>query len=250
MPVTFVCMLVSALAISGIPPLSGFVSKWLVYQACIESAQPIVLVVALFGSALTLALFVKALHAAFLGPRPTALEGVREGEGGIGMPIAMITLASLSVALGLFSPWVVGTLAGPAVRADAETAGALERTAVITPLAGLLALAFLGAVVLAFLGQARARRRRPVFVGGRVLDPDRNRFPGSGFYRTIEDLPALGGLLRAGARGRFDPYVVVERAGRPLIGVLRRLHRGVLLDYVVWSLVGLGALLFVLVLGR
>jgi len=33
MPVTAVCFLVGAVAISGLPPLNGFVSEWLTYQA-------------------------------------------------------------------------------------------------------------------------------------------------------------------------------------------------------------------------
>ena len=32
MPVTFICFLVASLSISGIPPLNGFVSKWMIYQ--------------------------------------------------------------------------------------------------------------------------------------------------------------------------------------------------------------------------
>jgi NADH:ubiquinone oxidoreductase subunit 5 (subunit L)/multisubunit Na+/H+ antiporter MnhA subunit len=250
MPVTFACMFVSALAISGIPPLSGFVSKWLVYESLIEIGSPLLFVVALFGSALTLALFVKVLHSVFFGPRPRALERVHEGEGGIGMAIAMLSLAALSVGLGLFAPWVVGALVGPAVGTAGEAEGAMERASAIAPIAGLLLLGFLGGVVLAFLGQIRTRRVRPVFVGGQVLDPDRNRFPGPEFYRTLADLPALGPLLRAGERGQFDPYVVVERFGRPVVSLLRRLHRGVLMDYVVWCLLGFAVLVLVLGLGR
>ena len=36
MPITFVACVVAALSISGIPPLNGFVSKWMIYQGIIE----------------------------------------------------------------------------------------------------------------------------------------------------------------------------------------------------------------------
>ena len=73
MPVTFGTFLVAALAISGVPPLNGFASKWMIYQGIIESARGgghlwvLWLVAAMFGSALTLASFMKVVHAVFLG---------------------------------------------------------------------------------------------------------------------------------------------------------------------------------------
>ncbi len=39
MPVTFGATVVAAFAVSGIPPLNGFFSKWMVYQGTIESAS-------------------------------------------------------------------------------------------------------------------------------------------------------------------------------------------------------------------
>ena len=80
MPVTFGCMLVAALSISGIPPLNGFASKWLVYQGCVAAGEPLMLVAALFGSVLTLASFVKVLHSVFWGARPARLDA-RAGAG-------------------------------------------------------------------------------------------------------------------------------------------------------------------------
>ena len=73
MPVTFGTFLVASLAISGVPPLNGFASKWMIYQGIIESARGgghlwvLWLVAAMFGSALTLASFMKVVHAVFLG---------------------------------------------------------------------------------------------------------------------------------------------------------------------------------------
>ena len=58
MPWTFVTCLIAALAISGIPPLNGFASKWMIYQGIIDWGGmlfPLFLLAAMFGSALTLA---------------------------------------------------------------------------------------------------------------------------------------------------------------------------------------------------
>ena len=246
MPVTFACMFVAALAISGIPPLNGFVSKWLVYQACVAVDQPIFLIAALFGSVLTLASFVKVLHSVFWGPRPSALDGAAEGSGGIGMPIAMVTLAALCVLLGVFAAvpldawpsarWRVSTPRAPsrarprstAPRATLAAVGAARvpahgpegsHGAVFAPLAVtmLLLVGVLAALLVAFTGQMRARRVRGVFVGGQVLDRDVNRFPGTEFYKTIAELPGLGKALEVGERGTLDLYRVGGRSGRPPI---------------------------------
>ena len=79
MPFTFVTFGIAALAISGIPPFNGFVSKWMVYQGLVEagiSQYWIFLVAAMFGSALTVASFVKVAHGVFLGETPRGLSGV------------------------------------------------------------------------------------------------------------------------------------------------------------------------------
>ncbi len=39
MPVTFFAALIFAMSISGIPPLNGFASKWMIYQGIIDSGS-------------------------------------------------------------------------------------------------------------------------------------------------------------------------------------------------------------------
>ena len=39
LPITFICGLIAAASISGVPPFNGFASKWLVYQGTLELAQ-------------------------------------------------------------------------------------------------------------------------------------------------------------------------------------------------------------------
>ncbi|MBU1006811.1 MAG: hypothetical protein KKH08_04380, partial [Candidatus Omnitrophica bacterium] len=73
MPITFFSALIAALSISGVPPFNGFFSKWMVYQGLVEKGKSggvlwiFCLVAAMFGSGLTLASFIKLIHAMFLG---------------------------------------------------------------------------------------------------------------------------------------------------------------------------------------
>ena len=73
MPVVYMTFLIASLAISGVPPLNGFASKWMIYLGIIETGRQgshlwiLWLMAAMFGSALTLASFMKLVHAVFLG---------------------------------------------------------------------------------------------------------------------------------------------------------------------------------------
>ncbi|MDD5427820.1 MAG: proton-conducting transporter membrane subunit, partial [Candidatus Omnitrophica bacterium] len=98
MPVTFAVCLIASLSISGVPPFNGFVSKWMIYQGIIETATPknplwiVWLVCAMFGSALTVASFMKLLHAAFLGRPHKDFTQVKEA--GLSMTAPMVILAA------------------------------------------------------------------------------------------------------------------------------------------------------------
>jgi hydrogenase-4 component B len=85
MPVTAFTFLVGCVAISALPPLNGFVSEWLTFQAILLSPQlsswglkflvPAVGALLALSAALAAACFVKAFGVTFLG-RPRTQEGV------------------------------------------------------------------------------------------------------------------------------------------------------------------------------
>lgn len=77
MPVTSALVLVGCLAISGLPPLNGFVSEWLTFQAALQvgvldsgvlrSFVPVAAALLAFTGAVTAATFVKLFGVGFLG---------------------------------------------------------------------------------------------------------------------------------------------------------------------------------------
>jgi hydrogenase-4 component B len=116
MPWTGLFFLVGAMAISGLPPLNGFASEWLTFQAFLYgfrgSAEPLVHFLFPVGgallaltTALAAACFVKAFGIGFLAlPRSRAAAGAHEAPAVMLVPQAL--LATLCVVLGLF-PGVV-----------------------------------------------------------------------------------------------------------------------------------------------
>ncbi len=116
MPVTAVCFLVGAVAISGLPPLNGFVSEWLTYQALLAgfgtTSSMTRLVFPIAGSLLALtaalaaACFVKAFAIPFLA-LPRSEEAAEAREAPAEMRAGMGMLAVGCVVLGLGAAWFV-----------------------------------------------------------------------------------------------------------------------------------------------
>jgi NADH:ubiquinone oxidoreductase subunit 5 (subunit L)/multisubunit Na+/H+ antiporter MnhA subunit len=266
LPVTFVCAVVAALAVSGVPPMNGFVSKWLIYQGALEAGSGLALVclvVAVFGSGLTAAVFMKALHAVFLGTRglavPAGSEGPRES---LAMAVPMVVLALACVGLGVGAGWAVDALILPAGQAvgvqpagiQTSAAGALELAggrgfwspALATGLIGLGVLAGLG---LYAVGRAMRIRVVPNFAGGEDTSSDAIwHVSGTGFYETIRRLPALEWAFNDASAGAFDLYRLGGRYGATLVGRLSAWHTGLLATYASWILIGLAVLVIVMAL--
>ena len=261
MPVTFACMFVAAMAISGVPPLNGFVSKWMVYQGTLEIGPwgVVFLAVAVFGSALTLASFVKVLHAIFFGRKPVDMKEEPAGKAGrFALNAPMVVLALLCLLLGIFAPVVLSQAVAPSMKTLSALDGAFEKGGeggVLT--AGAAAMDFtkglwepgmatllivLGVVlglVVFFLGRGSKVRVQPPFTAAETLVGDEGRYLGTNFYKTVEDLPMIGTACRDAQAGVYDVYYIGGRFGGTLVRALKRAHSGNLPVYVSWGVIGL-----------
>ncbi len=124
MPKTAFAFLVGCVAISALPPLNGFVSEWLTFQAILLSPQlpswglkflvPAVGALLALSAALAAACFVKAFGVTFLSrPRTPAAECAHETDG---FSLAsMFVLAALCLFAGILPGLFIDTLA-PAVK--------------------------------------------------------------------------------------------------------------------------------------
>lgn len=119
MPVTFACFTCAALSLTGIPPFTGFVSKWHILTASVGlgSVYPYIGTALLLAAALLSAIymFTVVLHAWFPGSgfSPSSVENVTEADWRMLVP--MIILAVGTLLCGVFSE--------PIVRAAAAAAG-------------------------------------------------------------------------------------------------------------------------------
>jgi hydrogenase-4 component B len=114
MPGTALYFLIGAIAISGLPPLNGFVSEWFTYQALLAGfgatsaltrvAFPIAGALLALTAALAATCFVKAFGITFLA-LPRSEEAERATEVPLSMRSGMAVLAVTCILLGIGASW-------------------------------------------------------------------------------------------------------------------------------------------------
>ncbi len=253
MPITFVSTIIAALAISGLPPLNGFVSKWMVYQALVTVEEPIFLIIAVFGSALILAAFLKILFSVFLGGIPKRLESISLREVPFSMTLPVVILVLITIFFGIFAQFPVGKLLAPIVgvgegihvpRMLAFTNTLWSPTAATI----LIIVGLTIGLVVYLLGRSLKFRESSIYTCGEKLDPESARVAGTEMYNTIRDLKPLRVPYSDGARGVFDLYNIFEKlGGNTIVKGLKALHSGVLSNYVAWLIIGLTVIVFFLI---
>ncbi|MBF0510998.1 MAG: hypothetical protein HQL13_01575 [Candidatus Omnitrophica bacterium] len=247
MPVIFISFLIASLAISGVPPLNGFASKWMIYSGIIQTAKGsghlwiLWLMSAMFGSALTLASFMKLVHAVFLGQ---PFKEIPRTQTPVSMWFPVLLLASLCVVYGVFSKLPLKVFILPSLGQHVVFGGVWNSyAAFLLLLSGL----FIGLVIF-LLGKKNSKRLTAPFVGGEDLSQyPEMRISGTQFYRTIEDMVFLKKVYALAEQKVFDIYDVIKRIAHQSFKVLSRLHNGILPTYMAWCLLGMIVLFYVLI---
>jgi len=244
MPITFLMALIGALSISGIPPFNGFFSKWMIYQGLIEKTSTLgpgyqlwllaCIIIAVFGSALTLASFMKFLHAAFLGRRPYIYKDIKEApvnqwlSTGI-LSLLCIVFGILAVALPLkYFIYPVVEASGMSIPSFAG----LYDPVIITL---LFAFAFL--LGLLIYGLTAKVRYDDVYVGG-MPALEKFRIAGTEFYNEVRNFTLLKLIYNYAEKKYFDLYEMGREFTFSFSGYLQKAHPGQLQLYVLYIVVG------------
>ena len=274
MPITLFTFLIAALAISGIPPLNGFFSKWMIYQGVIEFSKesnlwPIFLIAAMFGSILTLASFLKITHSLFLGERPKELNKVKEAR--FEMVVPSLILALLCITFGIFAYQLpLRYLINPSLPFVITETGSWSPVLAT----GLILVGVVVAVIIFLFGTAMKPTKRRIFVGGEVIEEEAARLTGPNFYSSVYSIDLLKKTYAFGEGGAFDFYNYLLGAARGLAAVFKNvidrifisvyqfiarivsavgkltslLHSGELYNYVGWIFLGGIILIVILIL--
>jgi formate hydrogenlyase subunit 3/multisubunit Na+/H+ antiporter MnhD subunit len=283
LPHTALYFLIGALAISALPPLNGFVSEWLTFQASLQapllqssvvrSLVPIVAAVLALSGALTGMCFVKVYGVAFLGQRRHEF-GAAPREASRWERAGMLWLALACFALGLLPVFAIGelnkvslALTGLGLPAEAMASGWLwlvpttSTQASYGPVVFLLVIAAvfgLTFLVVRRLYHGRLRRSDPWDCGfpeqtARMQDtadafgqPIRQIF--APVYRIHREIPRADDPLpvfkqTVEDRHWYALYLPVARFAEFLSGQIGRLQQGRISVYLLYSFLTLIALL-------
>ncbi|MCX8189988.1 MAG: proton-conducting transporter membrane subunit [Candidatus Diapherotrites archaeon] len=123
MPFTTIFFIIGAAAIAGLPPTNGFASKFLIYES-VFVFNPLLSIIAVIVSMLTLISFVKIFCSAFLGPEREELKNIKEVPKP--MLVAMSLLALCIISFGLFPDSVLKAIIEPAAKALLSQGAYLE----------------------------------------------------------------------------------------------------------------------------
>jgi len=252
MPWTGVAFLTGAVAISGLPPLNGFVSEFLIYLGAFEgvvtrdttvavAALCVIAGLALIGG-LAAACFTKAFGIVFLG-EPRSGHVQQAHEPGLAMRLPMLFLAAACVMIGGLAPMAVRVLA-PVVRAATGLPAETVRQAMLPatrPLAfvastalGLLAISALVAGLRRWLLADRHVAEGCTWDCGYAQPSPRMQYTASSFAQPLTDLFALflqtrrnlvppeGFFPRAASFATETPDACTDRLYTPVFATIGR----------------------------
>jgi NADH-quinone oxidoreductase subunit L len=246
MPVTFICFVIAAASISGVPPFNGFYSKELIYDAALARGNVFYLA-AILGTFLTAASFLKLGHAAFLGKMSDSNKNVREAS--LPMLVPMIVIAAVCVVFGVWNYLPLNNLIKP-ILGEERLAGhefgpnTMLITVTVIVLIGAL-LHHLFAVKVSGSGyKASDHIRHAPFLEGIYTKAEKRWFdPYDIVLKIVQGLSRFGWWIDRTIDWLYEDFAVKVAAG--LSSVIKLAHTGSYSMYVVWSLIGV---LFVVIM--
>jgi len=272
MPWTAALFGLGAAAISGLPPLNGFISEWLVYLGLFDAVKPAggtalaavaaIVLLAMTG-AMALACFIKVCGVVFLGA-PRSAAAAHAHECGPLMRGPMLLLAALCVAIGLAPMLFWPAVARAAAVWNPAWSGLTAPPSLATIGAVHVSLVVLALAAAGWLARRVARnglRRAGTWDCGYSAPSPAMQYTAGSFAGIITEW--FGWILRPqrheerpeitfpahAAFAEHTPETVLEHVVVPASGIVmhvslaaRRLQHGRVQAYLFYLVVGLAAL--------
>jgi NADH-quinone oxidoreductase subunit M len=175
-PIAFLGLLFGIIGLAGIPPMNGFVSKWLIYRALILSGHPFIALSAFIATLGTILSVYKLIHNMFLGQLPERYDNVKEVGWGMKIPIILLMIVV----------WFTGIFPGTILSVVAEIQKSLGLDAIAFTLGGVapeagqlnmivINITFISTLIVAFLLFLLGGKRKLVgqydnYAAGHFLD--------------------------------------------------------------------------------
>lgn len=203
MPLSFLVLLCGIIGLAGLPPMNGFVSKWLVYRSLLVDGMPLLFVGAIIGTLGTILSVYKLIHNIFLGQLRMEHEQVSEAPWS--MMIPMLILAAIIFLTGLLPgiplTWVASALQSIGLPVVDYTLGGIESSSGSLDMIWVIGVLFagfgIGALIFYSAGPSKRVHQLDNYAGGHFLTADVRYQYSDNFYAGLMH------LIKGWYRGSF-----------------------------------------------
>jgi len=191
MPISFLIMLVGIIGLAGLPPMNGFVSKWMIYRSLIMEGMPLLFLGSILGTLGTILSVYKLIHNMYLGQLRLEHQNVREVPWSMAVP--MIILACIVFVSGLMPGLVLAPIAAiqttlglPVIN---YTLGGVEMASGTLDMLWIVGILFggfgVGAVLFYSTGRTQHIHQLDNYAGGHFLTADTRYQYSDNFYAGL-----------------------------------------------------------------
>ena len=248
MPWTFFAALVAIIALAGIPPVGGFVGKWMLYEATINS-QHLFLVILIFLSSTAAFLYsFRFMFGLFLGQQEEETAHIKEAPAVMIIPMILLTL--FLVLMGSYPGIIFKPIAAGMAELGFEGVpwhmsvlynmwGDSVNLVYVSVTFGLVFL--LGLIYITFIARKGTKHKlstKDIHTAGEIPKPEDNLHYALDFYKPFERV--LSPLLKH----KLDVYYNEFGNGlEALFNFIRRVYTGNGQTYALYVIIFLVALI-------
>ena len=227
MPLSFLVLLTGIIGLAGLPPMNGFVSKWLVYRSLLDQGMPLLFLGAIIGTLGTILSVYKLIHNMFLGQLRIEHEQVKEAPWS--MMIPMLLLAAIIFFTGLLPgiplAWVASVQQTIGLPLVDFSLGGIEASSGSLDMIWVIAVLFagfgVGALIFYSAGRSKRVHQLDNYAGGHFLTSDVRYQYSDNFYAGLMHL--IGGWYRGSFSWLENGFTsLVEFLSLVMKGIYRR----------------------------
>ena len=250
MPWTFLAAMISIIALAGIPPLGGFVGKWMLYESMITSRHFFLVILVFFSSTAAFLYCYKFLFGFFLGQEEKEWADVKEAPAVMVVP--MMILSVVSIVLGTFPQLILKPIdAALAYYGLPHTYGNLWKESLIfnqwgdqvalTPIMYAIMVVFIVVAIFLYFKNKNSTRyvtTKDISTSGEIIQEHENLTFKENFFQPF--LRAVEPVMRR----QIDKYMLGFAKGlEDLFEFTRRIYTGNGQMYAIYALIFLVILL-------
>jgi len=243
MPVSFIGMLIAIIAVAGVPPMNGFVSKWMIYSSLFNSGEFLALILMLVSSTVSFLYVYRLIHGIFLGQIQDKHLKVKELSLPMILPVIILSLGTMF--LGAYPGYALKLIDKIAVMFGVQNipfsltkvtmhASTLDARFVAFLFMGIFAFTFIFFIL---LSRSRRVSQYDNYNAGQVLTPEQPYHYTENFYKPFYR------TVDSWSKYDFNKfYDTVKGYLNDVVDVLRKIYSGDLQFYLI-IIIGMVALL-------